>query len=319
MTEPRRLVEEGTEFERGVLASARLDVGGDDGLKRALVAGAATISATALASTAGAEVAAGTAGVAAGGAGTLLGSAGLGFFAKWTGVAAFVVFAGTAVTTASLIHRANPPIGLTAAPPPMNRLAPVRASSTTTFSASSIAPQYTESERPARVQALPVATGALPLHTFERIAPPAAPSRVVQVALEPEPIVTVVPSTPPAPMLSLSVQPRLPSSLDAEVATLDRVRLSLAERKATGALKELDAYDRAFPMSVLAEEATVLRVDALMEKGDRAAAAALSRRFLVANPASPHASHMWQVLSGFTQSVIGSATPRKSMTTRWKP
>jgi hypothetical protein len=38
MTEPRRLIEDGTEFERSALASARLDVASDDGLKRVLVA-----------------------------------------------------------------------------------------------------------------------------------------------------------------------------------------------------------------------------------------------------------------------------------------
>jgi hypothetical protein len=223
----------------------------------------------------------------------------LGIFLKWTGVAVFVVCAGTAVTAASLVHQGKPPMGMTAASVAMNRLAvPVSARPPPIASASNIAAEDTASERPTRIKVLPSGTGAPLFRTLERIAPPVAPSQVAQVTLEPEPVVTAVPPSPPGPTSAPSFQPRLPSSLDAEVATLDRVRLALAERDASGAIRELDAYDRAFPMSVLAEEATVLRVDALMEKGDAAAAAALSRQFLVANPSSPHASHLRQVLSG---------------------
>jgi hypothetical protein len=47
---------------------------------------------------------------------------------------------------------------------------------------------------------------------------------------------------------------------------------------------------------VLSEEATVIRVDALEQQGDRAAAAALGRRYLAAHPASPHAPHLRAVI-----------------------
>ena len=82
----------------------------------------------------------------------------------------------------------------------------------------------------------------------------------------------------------------------AELALLGRVRSSLAAGHRSEALKELDAYDRAFPTSTLAEEAAVLRVDALTAEGHQAAAAAVARRLLAADPTSAHAPHLLEVL-----------------------
>ena len=72
MTTPERLIEHGTEFERELLASARLDAGGDGGRKRAVVAMAAVLSTAATTGT--------TAGASAG-----VISAGV--RVKWVGVA----------------------------------------------------------------------------------------------------------------------------------------------------------------------------------------------------------------------------------------
>jgi hypothetical protein len=47
---------------------------------------------------------------------------------------------------------------------------------------------------------------------------------------------------------------------------------------------------------MLAEEATVLRVDALVAQGNAPAAAALALRFLAASPASPHGPHLRAVI-----------------------
>jgi outer membrane protein assembly factor BamD (BamD/ComL family) len=88
-----------------------------------------------------------------------------------------------------------------------------------------------------------------------------------------------------------------PSTLDAEVSSLARVRASLERSDWRAALKQLDTFGRAFPSAVLADEATVLRVDALMQQGDHGAAKALALRFLASNPSSPHASHLRALVS----------------------
>jgi hypothetical protein len=278
MTEPRRLVEDGTEFERSILASARLDVAGDESLKRVLVAigaGAVTLSATA--STAGAGAAAGgSAGAAAGGA--LLGGFGAGAVVKWIGVGAVCV--GAAVTAASLARDR---------PAPVNPHLLVRSS----LEPASAPPPEIASSR-AGQEPRPGAESSS-LDPVPRFAPVAEARKVGDSAR----------SLPAAPPLgaSTAAQSRstpeavpLPSILGAEVSALDRVRASLAAHDAAGALRALDAYDRTFPHSVLAEEATVLRVDAFVQSGDRTAAEALGRHFLLIHPASPHASHLRQLL-----------------------
>lgn len=93
-------------------------------------------------------------------------------------------------------------------------------------------------------------------------------------------------------------RPRPSPVLYGEVAALEGVRTALDHGDSRDALRKLDAYDVAFPRSVLAEEATVLRVDALSQSGDPAAAAALARSFLAANPSSPHAAHLRALTSG---------------------
>ena len=70
------------------------------------------------------------------------------------------------------------------------------------------------------------------------------------------------------------------------------MRASLAGGDASAALAELDAYRRAFPDAALDDEATVLRVNALLLRGDRSAATVLANRFLAAHPSSPHAPRL---------------------------
>jgi hypothetical protein len=274
MTPPRRLVEDGTAFERAVLTSARLDVVGEDGLKRTLVAlgaGAAAISTTT--STASAGLAAGGgAATAAGGATVLFGGIGVGAAMKWLGVAVAVMCAGTAVTAASMSGRGSARLD--------RRTAPAAAA----LSMAAAPPTC----------AVMNATGGPPP---EHGSPP-EPTTTGDTAAVVEAVTPVASggSMHPAPLAASSVAARTASSLDMEVAALDRVRSALAERDATRAIEELDAYDRAFPSPVLRDEATVLRVDALVEQGNRAGAEALARRFLLANPRSPHASHLVLVL-----------------------
>jgi hypothetical protein len=327
MTQPPRLVEDGTRFEREVLASARLDAGSDQGLKRTLVAmglGAATLSAATSTASAGAA-AAGTAGLAAGGATTLLGGAGVGVLVKWVGLAVVVVGSGAAVSTTWVTHRAAVAAVVRASPSAMTASArqPSARERAIAFPVAPIsapepglaAPETAvHAEQATSIAASPESIGAAPLGPVST-AHARSPGRAVAVrssasagsavegsgsvpgaSNEEATLPASAPETPP-PASSLSVHVRTLSALDDEIVALDDVRASLARHDAYRALRGLDAYDQAFPASVLADEATVLRVDALVEQGDRAAAAALSRRFLVVNPSSPHAPHLRQVAS----------------------
>jgi hypothetical protein len=317
MTLPRRILEEGTPFERDVLASAQLDVGSDQGLKRAIaVMGVGAAVGSAATSTATAGTAAGassgaTAGAAASKA--LFLGAGAGAFVKWIGLGVVVVGAVTAASAHSTRHALPATIGVppslqattkeATSPTPAGKLSPEIAPLPLSPALSglgsgpaapSLGAPWAGSKQPADLAAPRPALPGTGDMTSSR-----APSRSASAAplapeAEPSP---PAPDTPPAQPPAVNDTPRA-SSLYAEIAALERVRAALERRDAPGALQLLDAHDREFPSSALADEATVLRVDALAKQGDLAGAAALSRRFLVARPASPHAPHLRDVIEG---------------------
>jgi hypothetical protein len=70
-----------------------------------------------------------------------------------------------------------------------------------------------------------------------------------------------------------------PSDLVAEVAALDRARDALRAGTARQSVALLDKFDRNFPRSSLAPEATVVRVSALLALGQRAQATKLVRAY----------------------------------------
>jgi hypothetical protein len=86
------------------------------------------------------------------------------------------------------------------------------------------------------------------------------------------------------------------SPLDAELALLDAARAAVASRDPDRALRLLDQHRRDFPNGQLAEEATYVRVKALVERGDRRQADIVARKFLEAFPASPHAKRIRALL-----------------------
>lgn len=90
-----------------------------------------------------------------------------------------------------------------------------------------------------------------------------------------------------------------PSALTREVRAIDVARAALDRGDAGGALAALDQHDRDFPAGPLRTEADVLRVDALVARGNRAAAKALAQQLLARDPASAHAKHL--------RSVVGEA------------
>jgi hypothetical protein len=113
------------------------------------------------------------------------------------------------------------------------------------------------------------------------------PASPVPVAL-PEP-------APPAPATPDAVQPAPPISGDsagAQLAALQSVRAALSAGDPLRALRELDGFDASHRSSLLAEEATVLRIDALVDCGRVAQARTLGVALLQRAPHSAYAEHV---------------------------
>jgi TolA-binding protein len=91
-------------------------------------------------------------------------------------------------------------------------------------------------------------------------------------------------------------------SLGDEIALLDAARRALRSGDARLALSDLDRHQAEFPRGVLGQEATLLRIEALVRSGNRPAAEALARQFLARQPNSPHAKRI--------ESLLGQAERR---------
>jgi len=87
-------------------------------------------------------------------------------------------------------------------------------------------------------------------------------------------------------------------SIAREIEQLDLARGRLQRGQARAALDALDAYGREHPAGVLAQEAALLRIEALAGAGERGAARRHAQRFLREHPASPHASRIRALLGG---------------------
>jgi len=82
------------------------------------------------------------------------------------------------------------------------------------------------------------------------------------------------------------------SSLSEQVASLDRARVALNSGDANGALHEIALYRSNWPRGVFLTEASVLEIEALAKRGDRAAAAARAAAFVEAHPDSPQTERL---------------------------
>jgi hypothetical protein len=122
----------------------------------------------------------------------------------------------------------------------------------------------------------PVAPATLPA-----LAPSDAPPSEPEVAPD-APGAGPEPAPAPAPRADLS----------GEIASIDGVRSALGAGAAAQALARLDAHDAAFGGGALAQEATLLRIQALVKLGRRGEAVALGRAFVTAHPTSTHATRV---------------------------
>jgi hypothetical protein len=136
------------------------------------------------------------------------------------------------------------------------------------------------------VEAKDVAKVAVPkdLSAAATVAPPAAPE------------VAPSPAKPVREVKTGAAAPSAPTLSD-EVAALQVARTALTAHDSAGALAALDRYKSRYPQGRLAPEATVLRIETLIERGDRAQASALAERFEASNPKSPYAERIRSILS----------------------
>lgn len=151
--------------------------------------------------------------------------------------------------------------------------------------------------------------GYLTLTTTDEHPPGPAPTpSSVAIPLEPPP-----PPPPPVSVARVSAAPSRAASLgpsprtsttarapdiQAQIALIDRARAAVAGGNPTGALTALDDYASRFPNGVLGQEAAMLRIEALLARGDKSGAARVGKRFLEQHPRSALAPRVRALTGG---------------------
>jgi hypothetical protein len=106
----------------------------------------------------------------------------------------------------------------------------------------------------------------------------------------------------PAP-LAASATPDPESRLRVEVEMIDAARAALAARDSTTSLAILNRYAAEVTTHVLDTEARLLRIDALIQSGDRGSAARIAEAYLRDHPNDAHAARLRALLSGTPQTT----------------
>jgi hypothetical protein len=83
-----------------------------------------------------------------------------------------------------------------------------------------------------------------------------------------------------------------PATFTDELATLDSARHAIDAGDAARALSILDGYAQRFAAGVMGQEASILRVEALVKAGDRSAAERAADEFFRKNPTTPYAARV---------------------------
>jgi hypothetical protein len=131
-----------------------------------------------------------------------------------------------------------------------------------------------------------------------------APAVLAAPALAARPSVSSVPLTvaPPAPAPSVATPKPTggTTSSAAELVMLDEARGAIDSAEPARALALLEDYRSRFPHGAMGPEASILRIEALVNAGDRAAATRAADAFLRANPSSPYAPRIASLLAAPT-------------------
>jgi hypothetical protein len=128
------------------------------------------------------------------------------------------------------------------------------------------------------------------------------PAPVDPATLSPAETARTEPATPAMPTV-IAPEPRgsSASTVPAELAMLEGARSATAAGDPAGALSLLERYAARFPRGTLKPEATMLRIEALVKAGDRAAATRFAEAFLAGDPDGPYAARV--------RSLIETANP----------
>jgi hypothetical protein len=250
MTDPKRLLEAGTDLEVAVVAAARLDTPPDD-LQRKLHV---TLG------VGGAALGAGAATTTTTKAAPLLATAAAKFLAGAVLVGAVVLTVGL-VERRSVTTSSGAPAGAMAAPPSVSPL----------VSPSLVSPSPSASfvADPAPAATVPVVdVSALPVAATAAMPPRARATRPTPPASSEE--------RPPAPGLA------------GELVLLDGARAALAAGDAGATLARLDDHDRQYPGGALAAEALALRIEAHAKAKDTAQVEELVALFAARYPHHPY-------------------------------
>jgi len=281
MKEPRRLrVDAGSDLERRLLGAGRARAP-REARQRALVAATAALGTTAAATGAAATGTAVASGAAGGGA--TAGSAAASSIAKtgtvamlkWLGLVGLAgIGAATAAVSMQHAHPASETMATATKPADAVRaVAPSKAQHRAGPAAEPPSDEAPSESAAASAEAAP---------------PPPSASVLTPTAA------TALPVGPLRPAASPSASSG--STLPEELAMLDQARSAMAGGDPARALSILDGYTGRFPHASLGAEATVLRIEALLEAGDPAAARRAADAFLASYPQSPYAERVRTLL-----------------------
>jgi hypothetical protein len=285
MKYPRRLLQASADdFERRVLRSIELDAPSPAAMAKAASAvglGAALVGTGATSAAATAAV-----GTAATGVAKVSGLVVVKFVAA--GFLGGLVATGVVVGVDSTLQTLQPSTPALPQPPAAERppsvtgggLGPALARGAT-VSGSSEPEAASECAMPGRSSRAP----AMAEVTAAEASPKAGPRAVPAVA-------AFEPAEEGAAAMALPQAPSRDVSLAEEVALLDRARQALREQRPEAALGQLDEYGRRAPRGALLTEATVLRVEALVQAHRRLDAARLARGVMARAPESRYAARV---------------------------
>jgi hypothetical protein len=291
MSEIRRLRDETRSgFVHALLVSTdadRSETGACDRALAALGVGAAGAIAASAAAKAAAIAGSPAAGAIGGGALSIAPTAAKGgtvFFVKWAGI---VLLGGAAAvgTVPYALHEATRVLSSEPAPDGASRGNGLRSAS----------PSVTASRL--RVESRSHSPQDAPAVAIATALPSPGDSPAVPMALGAASTVATPAAAAPAiggvhGDVSPSVMPSAADAVAMQLAALGAVRAALAGGDPQRALALLSEFERRNRFSPLAEEVTVLRVDALVDAGRAAEATALAGAFLSAHPASVYAGRV---------------------------
>lgn len=136
----------------------------------------------------------------------------------------------------------------------------------------------------------------------EKPLPAPVPAERPPIPSEPEAAPEAPPAQMPAPSSPAPEKKPVTTTISDEIQALDAARKVLDAGEASRALILLDQYHRKFEKRRLGQEATVMRIRALVQSGKKERAEALARRFYQTNPGSPYNKRI--------ESIVGLKTPR---------